>query len=79
MIGAGYWGPNIIRNLYEAPGAEAVAVADLSKERLDAISKRFPALRVTTNYREIIDDPSLDAICVVTPINRTWPPRTRSC
>ena len=68
VIGAGYWGPNIVRNLYEVPGAEAVAVADLSQERLDAISKRFPALRVTTNYRELIDDPSIDAICVVTPV-----------
>jgi predicted dehydrogenase len=68
VIGAGYWGPNIVRNLYEAPGAEAVAVADLSQDRLDAISKRFPALRVTTDYRELIDDPSIDAICVVTPV-----------
>jgi predicted dehydrogenase len=68
VIGAGYWGPNIVRNLHEAPGAEAVAVADLSKDRLDAISKRFPAVRVTTNYREIIEDPSIDAICVVTPV-----------
>jgi ribosome silencing factor RsfS/YbeB/iojap len=68
VIGAGYWGPNIVRNLYEAPGAEAVAVADLSQDRLDAISKRFPALRVTTDYREVIGDPSIDAICVVTPV-----------
>jgi len=68
VIGAGYWGPNIVRNLYEAPGAEAAAVADLSQDRLDAISKRFPALRVTTDYRELIDDPSIDAICVVTPV-----------
>jgi predicted dehydrogenase len=68
VIGAGYWGPNIVRNLYEAPGAEAVAVADLSQERLDAISKRFPALRVTTDHRELIADPSIDAICVVTPV-----------
>ena len=68
VIGAGYWGPNIVRNLHEAPGAEAVAVADLSQERLDAISKRFPAVRVTTDYRDLIDDPSLDAICVVTPV-----------
>ena len=68
VIGAGYWGPNIVRNLYEAPGAEAVAVADLSQDRLDAISKRFPAVRVTTDYRELIDDPSIDAICVVTPV-----------
>jgi predicted dehydrogenase len=69
VIGAGYWGPNIVRNLYEAPGAEAVAVADLSQDRLDAITKRFPALRVTTDYREIIGDPSIDAVCVVTPVN----------
>ncbi len=68
VIGAGYWGPNIVRNLHEAPGAEAVAVADLSKDRLDVISKRFPAVRVTTNYRELIDDPSIDAICIVTPV-----------
>jgi predicted dehydrogenase len=68
VIGAGYWGPNIVRNLYEAPGADVVAVADLSKNRLDAISKRFPALRVTTDYREVIADSSIDAICVVTPV-----------
>jgi len=68
VIGAGYWGPNIVRNLHEAPGAEAVAVADLSKERLDVISKRFPAVRVTTDYRELVEDPSIDAICVVTPV-----------
>ena len=68
VIGAGYWGPNIVRNLYEAPGAEAVAVADLSEERLEAIRKRFPAVRVTTNYRELLDDPSIDAICIVTPV-----------
>jgi len=69
VIGAGYWGPNIVRNLHEAPGAEAVAVADLSPDRLDAIRKRFPAVRVTTDYRELVDDPSIDAICIVTPVN----------
>jgi predicted dehydrogenase len=68
VIGAGYWGPNIVRNLYEAPGAETVAVADLSPERLAAIHKRFPAVRVTTNHRELIDDRSIDAICIVTPV-----------
>jgi predicted dehydrogenase len=68
VIGAGYWGPNIVRNLHEAPGAEAVAVADLSEERLEAIRKRFPAVRVTTDYRELLSDATIDAICVVTPV-----------
>jgi predicted dehydrogenase len=68
VIGAGYWGPNIVRNLHEAPDAEPVAVADLSKERLDGVRKRFPAVRVTTDYRELLGDRAIDAICIATPV-----------
>src|SRR6266850_7111283 len=68
VIGAGYWGPNIVRNLNEAPGADPVAVADLSDERLDAIRKRFPAVRTTTDHHEILDDNKIDAICIATPV-----------
>ena len=69
VIGAGYWGPNLVRNFSEAPGADVVAVADLDPERLGALHKRFPAVRTTTSYRELLDDPAIDAICVVTPIS----------
>jgi predicted dehydrogenase len=68
VIGAGYWGPNLVRNLSEAPGADPVAVADLSLERLEAINKRFPAVSTTTNYRDLFDDPSIDAVCIATPV-----------
>ena len=69
IIGAGYWGPNLVRNFSEAPGADVAAVADLDPERLGALHKRFPAVRTTTNYRELLDDPAIGAICVVTPIS----------
>ena len=69
VIGAGYWGPNLVRNLNEAPGAEPVAVADLSKERLDAIHKRFPAVRVTTDHTELFNDKNIDAVAIATPVN----------
>jgi predicted dehydrogenase len=68
VIGAGYWGPNLVRNLNEAPGADPVAVADLSDERLDGIRKRFPAVRVTTDHHELLDDSKIDAICIATPV-----------
>lgn len=68
VIGAGYWGPNIVRNLSEAPGVDPVAVADLSRDRLDAIRKRFPALRVTTEARELVADAEVDAVCIATPV-----------
>jgi predicted dehydrogenase len=68
VLGAGYWGPNLVRNLSEAPGAEPVAVADLAPERLEAIRKRFPAVRVTTDHRDVLDDPKIDAVCIATPV-----------
>jgi predicted dehydrogenase len=68
VIGAGYWGPNLVRNLSEAPGAEPVAVADLSDERLEAIRKRFPAVRTTTDHRQLLDDRAIDAVCIATPV-----------
>jgi len=68
VIGAGYWGPNLVRNLSEAPGAEPVAVADLSEERLAPLRKRFPAVRMTTDHHELLDDNKIDAICIATPV-----------
>src|SRR5712692_4586323 len=68
VIGAGYWGPNLVRNLNEAPGAEPVAVADLSQERLDAIHKRFPAVRTTTDHTALFDDKNIDAVAIATPV-----------
>ena len=69
VIGAGYWGPNLIRNFNEAPGADVIAVADLSTERLQPIRKRYPAVRITTDHRAVLDDPGIDAVALATPIN----------
>ena len=73
VIGAGYWGPNLVRNFSEAPGANVVAVADLSAERLVSIAKRFPAVRTTQDHRELLADPAIDAVCIVTPISTHRP------
>ena len=73
VIGAGYWGPNLVRNFSEAPGANVVAVADLSEERLAGIHKRFPAVRTTTDHRALFADPEIDAVCIVTPISTHRP------
>src|SRR5256885_11929669 len=68
VIGAGFWAPNLLRHLNEAPGPEPVAVADLSRERLDAIHKRFPAVRVTTDHTELFNDKNVDAVAIATPV-----------
>jgi predicted dehydrogenase len=68
IIGYGYWGPNLVRNFAEMPGAEVAAVADLDKGKLASVQRRFPAVKVTTDFQELLNDPTIDAICVATPV-----------
>ena len=42
VIGYGYWGPNLVRNFYETPGAQVVCVSDLRAERLKQVQAPLP-------------------------------------
>lgn len=68
VIGYGYWGPNLVRNFAEAPGARLVAVSDLSQDRLAAAKSHYPLAKTTTSYRDLLVDPAIDAIVVSTPV-----------
>jgi predicted dehydrogenase len=69
VIGYGYWGPNLVRNFAEVAGARVAWVADLRAERLASVTARYPTTNVTTDYREVIDDPAVDAIAIATPVS----------
>src|SRR5215471_10619987 len=69
IIGYGYWGPNLVRNFVEMHGAEVSGVADLDRTKLASVQRRFPALTVTTDFQELINDPAIDAIAVATPVS----------
>src|SRR5207247_2499350 len=69
VIGYGYWGPNLVRNFSEIPGSRVVSVADLRAERLAQVSARYPATKTTNDPRELLSDPSIDAVIVATPVS----------
>lgn len=69
VVGLGYWGPNLIRNLYELPEVAELWACDTRADRLAAITRRFPATRATTSYDALLDDPSIDAVLIATPIS----------
>jgi predicted dehydrogenase len=69
VIGLGYWGPNLVRVLAEMDGADVVAVCDRRRERLDAISRRFPATRSYAEPHALLADEAIDAVVVATPIS----------
>lgn len=68
IIGYGYWGPNLLRNFAETPGARVAAVADLDKAKLQLVERRFPGVKTTTNFQDLLADSAIDAIAVATPV-----------
>jgi predicted dehydrogenase len=69
VVGLGYWGPNLVRNLHESTMAEAAWMCDLRPAALDALGRRFPAVRRTRDLDEMLDDDTLEAVAVVTPVS----------
>jgi predicted dehydrogenase len=69
VIGYGYWGPNLVRNFAETPGARLAGVADLNPRRLSLVSTRYPNAKVTQNAAELIEDPAIDVIVISTPVS----------
>jgi predicted dehydrogenase len=68
VIGVGYWGPNIIRNFDAYKETEMVVCSDLKQERLNFIKGKQPSLQTTTDYRDIIKNPAIDAVAICTPV-----------
>jgi predicted dehydrogenase len=69
VIGYGYWGPNLVRNLAEVSRVKLAAVADSAPQKLELVQRRFPAVKTTTDYQDLIRDPSIDAIAIATPVS----------
>lgn len=67
VLGYGYWGPNLARNIATFPGTELVAIADIDARRLIAARTAHPIARLTTEFDDVIADPSLDAVVIATP------------
>ena len=69
IVGYGYWGPNLVRNFAETPGLSVAAVSDLDPAKLAVVQRRFPAVKTTRDFRELLNDPGIDAIAIATPVN----------
>lgn len=65
VIGAGYWGKNLIRNFQEIGALSAVC--DLDTERLNFIKTKYPHIKTTTEYKELFDNADIDSVVIATP------------
>lgn len=68
VIGYGYWGPNIVRNVSSLQNCELVAICDKSSAALQRAQRVHPRVQLTTDFAEVLRSPDIDAIAVVTPV-----------
>ena len=68
VIGYGYWGPNIVRNLHGVDSVKVEMVCDKSESRLAQARKAYPGIRTVTDSAEVLRSPDIDAVAVITPV-----------
>lgn len=68
IVGLGYWGPNLVRVLADAPSVELAWLCDADESRFERLGRRYPTARTTTRAEDLFDDPDLDAVLIATPV-----------
>lgn len=69
IIGYGYWGPNLVRNFFATKDCCVKAVADPRSERLQQLYKGFPSITSVQFAEDIINNTSIDAVIIATPVS----------
>ena len=67
VVGAGYWGPNLIRNFAATEGCQLRAVCDQSENRLATVRRGYPGVELTSRFGELLSDQDIDAIAIASP------------
>ena len=68
VIGYGYWGPNIVRNLHALESCDLSMICDRSAAALKRAQRTYPGVALTTDCNDILQSPDIDAVAVITPV-----------
>jgi predicted dehydrogenase len=67
VIGAGYWGPNLVRNATQSPATALKAVCDVRIENAERVAGAYIGVNATDELDEVLDDPEIEAVAIATP------------
>lgn len=65
IVGAGYWGKNLIRNFNQVLGIDTAC--DIDQKKLDSIKKDYPTIKTTKDFNEILNNPEIEAVVIALP------------
>lgn len=69
VVGYGYWGPNLVRNFANSECSRVVSVSDLDPAKLATSKRLHPETETTTDVRDVLQDPRVDAVAIATPVH----------
>jgi predicted dehydrogenase len=67
IVGFGYWGPNLVRNVIEQPEFRLLGLCELDPRRVADFSRRYPGVRVESDLEQLLLDPRIQAVAIATP------------
>src|SRR5882672_875493 len=68
VVGCGYCGSNLVRNMSQSSDCHLKLLCDVSEQRLSHMRKLYPDLNITTNFQELLNDWEIDAVVIATPV-----------
>jgi len=72
VIGYGYWGPKLARNIYQIPNANLTMISDLRVDRTTEVEDLYPGVEVVCDYNDLLNE-DLDAVIISTPVHSHYP------
>lgn len=78
LIGFGYWGPNMARNVQESADLQLVAICDVEPAALERASRLYPFAQCTADSEVLFQDDSLEAVIIATPVSTHFPLASRA-
>ncbi|MFC7491314.1 MULTISPECIES: Gfo/Idh/MocA family protein [unclassified Knoellia] len=73
VIGAGYWGPNLVRNAMATAAVDVRYLCDLDEQRARQVLGRYSTITATDDYDRVLDDPGVQAVAIATPAASHFP------
>ena len=67
VIGAGYWGPNVVRNALQSPATRLIAVVDRDLARAEKVAGSFSGVSATSDLDAVLTDPEIEAVAIPPP------------
>lgn len=67
VVGAGYWGPNLVRNAVACPEVDLRYLVDLDRGRAEQVARPYAGVSAVTDLAQVLADESVEAVAIATP------------